>query len=146
MQHDLMLRFADFDSYEYEEMVLLRHKILREPLGMEFTQEQLDMEHDSFHLGAYYDNVLVGCLILKAMDNGRLKMRQVCVAEKFQKEGVGKGMCVFAEEYAKGEGYQILYCHARAVAAPFYDKLGYVRVGDPFDEVGLEHYLMELAL
>lgn len=141
-----MLRFAEFDSYDYEEMVLLRHKILREPLGLHFTQEQLSAEHDSLHLGAYVNNDLAGCLILKAMDDDRLKMRQVCVVEKFQKHGIGRRMCYFCEEYARGEGYSTLYCHARKTAAPFYDKLGYVVVGDEFEEVGLAHFLMELAL
>lgn len=141
-----MLRFAEFDSFEYEEMVLLRHRLLREPLGLEFTQEQLDKEHDSFHLGAYLNNELVGCLILKDMEDGRLKMRQVCVAEKYQKEGVGKMMCLFSEEYAKGEGFKVLYCHARAIVSSFYEKLGYAIEGDAFQEVGLEHYKMELEL
>lgn len=146
MSEDLLLRFADFDSYEYEEMVLLRHRILREPLGLHFTEEQLDAEHDSMHLGAYYGDELVACLILKGQEDGRLKMRQVCVSETHQREGIGKKMCHFSEEYAKGEGYNVLYCHARAVAAPFYKKLGYETVGDAFDEVGLEHYKMELVL
>jgi len=73
-------------------------------------------------------------------------MRQVCVAEKHQKLGVGRLMCLFAEEYARGEGYDLLYCHARAVVASFYDRLGYERVGEPFEEVGLEHYRMDLVL
>jgi predicted GNAT family N-acyltransferase len=36
--------------------------------------------------------------------------------------------------------------HARATAVPFYLRLGYTVVGEPFEEVGIPHRGMEKAL
>jgi len=140
------MRFAEFDSTEYEEMILLRHNILRKPLGLNFTSEQLDAEKDSHHLGAYLGEELVGCLILKPIDKKTLKMRQVCVSEVEQKSGVGAAMCDHSEYFAVENGFTKIFCHARAVVSDFYKKIGYSVVGEPFEEVGLEHFRMEKDL
>ena len=36
--------------------------------------------------------------------------------------------------------------HAREAAVPFYERLGYLSEGEPFDEVGLPHRAMRKRL
>ena len=36
--------------------------------------------------------------------------------------------------------------HARQVAVPFYERLGYSIVGEPFEEVSIPHFKMEKGL
>lgn len=143
---DLRIGFIDFASDAYEDTVVLRHKILREPLGLAFTEEQLSREEGDYHLAVYQDNELLACLILVDSGEGRMKMRQVAVAESSQRKGLGQIMCNFAEDFAREQKMNTIYCHARDVAVAFYEKLSYNKIGEPFEEVGITHYRMEKAL
>ena len=140
------LKWIEHGSEGYEDIVALRYKILRKPLNLHFTPEQLAEEKNYFHLGYYLDNKINGCLMLCPEENGRIKMKQVAVAEEFQGKGIGAKMIKEAEEFASEKGFTLMYCHARDTAVPFYEKLGYHKEGDMFVEVTIPHYEMEKNL
>ncbi len=128
----------------YEKMVVLRDQILRKPLGLAFTKDELAAEHSQWHIACYSatDKVLIGCCILVPFGTS-LKMRQVAVAEAYQRKGVGKALALFCEKFALENGnFQLIYCSARVTAVPFYEKLGYKVEGKMFKEVGIDHFKM----
>lgn len=131
---------------EYQTTIDLRDRVLRQPLGLEFTQEQLDAEHTDYHLTAWQDDQLVGCLILTPGEQGRIKMRQVAIDPDWQGKGVGKQLVQYSEQFAKEKGFTTMYCHARDLAVPFYEKLGYHTVGEPFVEVTITHFVMQKSI
>lgn len=140
-------------SPAYWQTVALRDEILRRPLGLQFTPEQLAVEAMQHHLACYSDEItadlpqLLACLILQKADiAGFIKMRQVAVTEIYQRQGVGAALCQFAEQWAVEQGFAHIYCHARDTAAPFYKKLGYCIEGEPFSEVGIIHYKMSKTI
>lgn len=133
-------------SPEYQALVALRRAILRLPLGLDFTDEQLAAEATDIHLGAYGQGQLMGGLILTPLSSSTLKMRQVAVAESAQQAGVGTALVRRSEELARGLGYHTLVLNARETAVPFYLKLGYALVGEPFVEVGIPHRAMQKHL
>ena len=47
---------------------------------------------------------------------------------------------------ARGRGDQRVVLHAQRSAEGFYDRLGFVREGLPFEEAGIPHVTMSLAL
>jgi hypothetical protein len=67
------------------------------------------------------------------------KMRQVAVSPERQRQVIGKRL-VEAAEVAVATG--LITLHAREVAIPFYEAMGYEKVGDPFFEVGIPHIKM----
>jgi predicted GNAT family N-acyltransferase len=131
-----------FGTPAYDATVALRYDILRKPLGLTFTQEQLDNEVNDFHLAAYMDDEIIACLILTQSENGEIKMRQVAVKENKQGMGIGKKLVAFAETFAKEKGFTKMVLHARETAVPFYTALAYNTEGQPFTEVGLPHKKM----
>jgi predicted GNAT family N-acyltransferase len=133
-------------SVAYCHTVLLRDAILRKPLGLVFTPEQLRAENNDIHVACFEGDKLVGCLILVPHDNGKVKMRQVAVAESHQRKGIGTLMCKFSHQWAIDNNYASMYCHARDVAEPFYTKLGYSIISAPFTEVNIKHWKMEKKL
>jgi len=135
-----------FDSPEYRDEVELRDKILRKPLGLSFTEEQLKAEIEEYHLGAYLSGKLIGCLLFKPLDNKTVKMRQVAVDETIQGKGVGKKLVEFSEKFAFEKGYLEIILNARDTAVPFYLKSGYEVVGEMFIEVTIPHYKMRKLL
>jgi predicted GNAT family N-acyltransferase len=140
---NLSTMIIEFGSTEYDETVKLRTKILREPLNMEFTIEQLEAEYADTHLACTDESgKIVGCLILTKKSDNVVKMRQVAVEDSLQGKGIGKILVSFCEEVASYNQYKTIELNARLSAVPFYEKLGYTKQGDEFFEVGIPHYFM----
>jgi ribosomal protein S18 acetylase RimI-like enzyme len=137
---------VDFGSTEYEATVALRRAVLRAPLGLDFSPEELERDRSDRHIACQSNGQIVGCLILAPLSDGDIRMRQVAVAAHAQRQGVGRALARFAEELARELGFKRIVLHAREEAVPFYEKLGYSRFGEPFEEVTLPHRQMRKRL
>jgi ribosomal protein S18 acetylase RimI-like enzyme len=133
-------------SAGYEATVALRTEVLRRPLGLAFTAEELAREDADHHLVCRDDGVLIACLVVTPRTTDDAKVRQVAVAPSLQGQGVGAALSRFAEDFARQRGFRTITLHARATAVGFYEKLGYQRVGEPFEEVTLPHWKMQKTL
>jgi ribosomal protein S18 acetylase RimI-like enzyme len=142
----LEVRLIAHGSPDYAEMVTLRRRILRAPLGLDFTPEQLAAERDDLLVGAYEDGQLVGCLLMTPHGERALHMRQVAVDADRQGGGIGRELVRFAEQLALERGYTEIELHARETAVAFYLKLGYEVTGEPYIEVTLPHRTMFKSL
>ena len=137
----------DFATPEYDETVALRDKILRKPLNMVFSAEDLAKEYSDIHLAAYDDAwILRGCLVLTPKPDKVIKMRQVAVDSDMQGKGYGRALVEKSEVVARLKGYERMELSARDTAVPFYEKLGYHTEGGMFIEVSIEHYKMAKKL
>lgn len=137
----------EFGTPEYDETVRLRDEVLRKPLGLYFTAEQLAAEYDSQHLIATdLGGRLIACLILVPASESVIKMRQVAVRPDLQGRGVGTALVQAAEGLAVDGGFREMVLHARETAVEFYRKLDYRTEGDCFEEVGIPHYKMRKTL
>jgi len=130
----------------YQASVLLRNEVLRRPLGLELTGEELERERSDYHLVCEENGVLVGCLVLGPQGNDEIRMRQVAVSPHARGQGIGRALTEFAEEFSRQRGFRRLTLHARTTAVPFYEKLGYERTGDEFEEVTIPHWSMQKRL
>lgn len=142
MEAEQHVRLVAFNSEEYRQTVRLRDEVLRAPLGLTFTPEQLAAEANDLHLACFARGQLAGCLILTPQDRGAIKMRQVAVSPLVQKQGVGTILVRASEQIAAERGYQRMVLHARETAVPFYLRLGYEVAGEPFEEVTVPHRAM----
>ena len=142
MRDNLRIELVQHNSQAYLDTVRLRDEILRKPLGLTFSDDDLQAESSSFHVACYLQEELVGCLILKPDTTETLKMRQVAVSDKKQGLGIGRAMVEYSEEFARTNGFTNLSMNARDTAVPFYLKLGYHVEGEPFEEVTITHRFM----
>lgn len=140
------LREIPFEGPGYAEMLELRNRILRRPLGLELGEDERQRDAAAFLLGCYDGGKLVGCLLLEKSNQEWVKMRQVAVSEDMQGRGVGAQLLEGAYDVARKWGYENMYCHARMTASDFYLKHGWLPVGDEFDEQGIPHKRMEAPL
>jgi len=138
----LSVEHVRYGSPEYEATVELRRQVLRRPLGLDFTPEQLAAEADDVHLALFEGREAVACLILTAEDSDLVKMRQVAVREDQQGKGLGRRLVEAFETVARERGARRIVLHARETAVPFYLALGYALEGEPFEEVGIPHRTM----
>lgn len=130
----------------YRECIALRLAVLRTPLGLSFTEEELQRESASLHLACHDGKDLVGCLVLVPLPDGEIKMRQVAVAPAAQGRGIGRSLVDAAETLARHRGFNLMTLHARTTAVPFYERLGYETVGEEFVEVTVPHLVMQKRL
>ncbi|PWJ42208.1 GNAT family N-acetyltransferase [Sediminitomix flava] len=143
----MIIKEIKHGSEDYKRTVELRDAVLRKPLNLEFSAEELDNEFDSFHLAALNDHdEVVGCLVLQPLENQQIKMRQVAIREDFQGKGLGKVLVNFSEVFSYEQDFNEMIVHSRDVAMGFYEKLGYTKVGEPFEEVGIKHFRLEKKL
>lgn len=136
----------DHGTEKYRQMVALRDEILRRPLGLTYTPEDLEPDKEDILIGAFDDGRILGCCILRAEGNNCIRLRQMAVKNNQQGKGVGQQIMRFAETLARDKGYKVLTMHARDTAIGFYEKQGYKVIGDGFLEVTIPHHKMEKFL
>jgi N-acetylglutamate synthase-like GNAT family acetyltransferase len=133
-------------SKEYQQMVELRLEILRKPLGLIFSPEELEKEKDDILIGAFDEEEMTGCCILTKINENSVKLRQMAVMKNMQGKGIGETIIQFAENIARDKGYKTLTMHARDTALGFYEKYDYKIEGEGFLEVNIPHHLMKKNL
>lgn len=135
---------------EYDRAVQLRREVLRWPLGLEYTAEQLAEESTQRHFvgecGMTGQLEYLCSATMHEEEPGVARIRQVAVRADSQGKGLGAELMLFVEQKAREAGFtQSLLC-SRHYAIPFYEKLGYVCVSDWFEEVGMPHRTMVKSL
>jgi predicted GNAT family N-acyltransferase len=143
---EMALKIIDYGTEEYQQMLKLRKEILRKPLGLNFSQEELEREKDNLLMAAFDDDKMLACCMLVEEDPQTVRLRQMAVLNDLQGQGIGKALMQFAENLARDRGYQKITMHARKNAAGFYEKMGYRIIGDEFIEITIPHYVMEKSL
>ena len=142
----MALKIIDHGTKEYEQMVKLRDDILRKPLGLKFTPEELESEKSNLLMVAYEDEQMLGCCMLVQEGPETVRLRQMAVLNDLQGKGIGKALMQFAENLARDRGYKKITMHARQNALGFYEKMGYKKVGKEFQEITIPHFVMEKEL
>lgn len=142
----MRLSIIEYKSLEYIAMCRLRNEILRKPIGLQLTQEEIERDANDILLACFNKNELVACCILTPDDDKSVRMRQMAVSKSYQEKGIGRKLVLFAESTARKKGFASIWMHARKTAVGFYRKLNYLTVGEEFEEVGIPHYQMEKSL
>lgn len=135
---------VDFGTPECDGILQLRYAVLRKPLGLFFHEDDISQEYDQEHFGCYHtdSHELVGCLLLRPLTEKAIKMRQVAIRPDLQGHGLGRFMVENSESWSRKHGFEVMELHARLTAVPFYERMGYTKKGNIFQEVGLDHYYM----
>ena len=142
----MALKIIDHGTKEYQQMIKLREDILRKPLGLTFSQHELEDEKNNLLIGAFEDGDMLGCCMLVEETPETVKLRQMAVLNVLQGKGIGRALMQFAENLARDHGYRILTMHARKNSVGFYEKMGYKVKSQEFFEVSIPHYEMEKEL
>ena len=140
------LKQIDHGTGEYKKMIALRQQILRQPLGLSFSFEELEKEKDDLLIAAFDDDDMLGCCLLSKINNDTMRLRQMAVQNNLQGKGIGASIMSFVENLARDKGYKCLMMHARNTAIGFYERFGYKVRGHEFIEVGVPHHVMEKIL
>lgn len=138
-------KLIGYKSAEYDKMVTLRYEVLRKPLGLTFSDDDLSRDKDDLLLVGCFPHTedIAGCCILSPVNKQTVQLRQMAVAGICQNKGIGRKLLSYAEQVAKDYRYEYVHLHAREVAVGFYKKQGYSVESDVFIEVGIPHFEMK---
>lgn len=143
---EVAARRIDYGGDDYRRSLQLRDDVLRSPLGRSIADDDLSGDAEALHVGAFAEERLVGILLLKPKSEGLLQMKQVAVEGALRGMNVGRKLVEYAERLATRQGCGEIMLHAREVAVIFYEKLGYTREGEVFEEMGIPHCVMRKNL
>ncbi|MDA8886066.1 GNAT family N-acetyltransferase [Bacteroidia bacterium] len=122
----------------------LRAEVLRKPLGLPADDPAFNDKESDVHFVALKKDSVVGIVVLVPdYKPGVGKLRQMATAEEVRGEGYGIALGSALEEYAAKNGMTSILLHSRHYAVGFYEKLGYKITSDVFQEVGIDHFVME---
>ena len=123
-------------------MLAFRDLHLRRPLGLVQTPADSAGEDSQIHVAFVRDDAVLGTVLLKLSAAPVARLRQMVVSPELQGQGVGRQLVRHVEEIAREHGCRRMELHARMVAQPFYERLGYAAFGPEFEEVTIPHVAM----
>ncbi len=120
-----------------EETYPMRLAVLRRGIDLPYKFKE-DFNKDTFHLGAYYADELVGIatFIKKKMgdlEEDQYQLRGMATLLKVRGKGLGKKMIEEAITLLIAKNVTSLWCNARKEAVPFYEKLNFNKIGEQFE-------------
>jgi len=133
---------APLGSDLYAQGLRLREAILRQPLGLAVSREELFDDAMRQHFCAVSYGAVVGTVSLRPLDETTLHLKQMAVAEARRRERIGERLLAHAEGWATEAGFRLMVLHARIGAEGFYVGLGYAQEGAPFEENTIPHIRM----
>lgn len=146
---EIVLKFIEIEwcSPEYQAALELRHRVLRQPLGLKLTAQELDGEHDQRHYGLWDTDELdggklVAVVIARPKGADAVELRQMAVDPDRTRQGFGTELLRHVESELTDHGFSEIHLNARETAIGFYETQGYEAIGDPFELISLPHRKM----
>ena len=105
-------------------------------------RDEYENEEDSTHFLLIDDNTPVATARYRQTKNG-IKMERFAVLKEMR--GKGYGLLILNHMIADlSNNVLVKYLHAQVQVVGFYEKVGFKKIGEQFDEVGIMHYKMIL--
>jgi GNAT superfamily N-acetyltransferase len=128
----------DLRRARVEELIDLRHDVLRHGLPRESAMFEGDAAPTTRHYGAFDGGTAVGCatLMLNQWEGEPAwQVRGMATDARFRSRGLGAALLRMAEAEVVEERspVRLLWCNARVPAIRFYEKLGWAVRCEPFD-------------
>ena len=108
--------------------------------------DQHDRQATTRHYLARVDGKPAGAARWRPTDKG-VKLERFAVLDGFRGHGVGTALVrqVLADVQAEAPAAAQVYLHAQLQAIPLYERTGFQKVGEMFEECDIQHYKMVLG-
>lgn len=135
----LIFKIIKYASKEYQKTLHLRDEVMRKPLGLRLSEEDIKYDYKRIHIGGYCGNELICGCSLRIIHKKIAHIYSVFVKQKFQNKGIGQQMMVFIENFTKSQGVIRLYVEGRKSAKYFYLKCGFLPCGNEYTDMNILH-------
>lgn len=142
----LFKQIVSLKENAYRQCLQLHHDVLRKPLGLSLSEYDKSEDEKSILLGCFNQSRLIGFMMLSPREQGTVQLRQVCILQAYQGQGIGSLLLTYTEKTALNKGYFKIWANVRKTAEPFYRNAGYETQGDPFSLKEIPHVYMQKSL
>jgi predicted GNAT family N-acyltransferase len=142
------LRCGAWDALK-DDARAVRHAVFVHEQGIDESEEWDDDDAHAVHavLGNLSGLPLAtGRLIFKGLAPGHAKIGRMAVLRSARGDGLGRRVLLALMDEARSRGISQLSLNAQLSAQAFYAAQGFRPEGEVFDEVGIPHQKMTLAL
>jgi predicted GNAT family N-acyltransferase len=123
----------------------LRREVFVDEQGVALQEDRDGRDDDALHLVAFLDGALVGtCRLLLSGD--RVKLGRMVVKATARGRGIAGLLLAEADARARDLGAATVVLGAQLTATGVYERAGYERYGDVFDDAGIDHVMMRKSL
>jgi histone acetyltransferase (RNA polymerase elongator complex component) len=131
----LQIKEINYHSEEYKRLLNFRFNNLRKPLNLNWSEEDLLNENRQNHFALKNQSEIVGSFCLKKIDCSTIRLRQMAIEKKWQRQGYGSSILKFTEKFAIKNNYKKIIIIARLSALDFYKKKFFKTSGNIFTDV-----------
>ena len=134
------------DPGDFHAALAIREVVFIEEQAVPPSIERDEEDARAYHCLALVDGHAVGTgrlVELEAPPEGETgrwgQIGRMAVLAAHRKHGLGRSILEFLEAEARRRGLDGIKLHAQVHAYGFYEGMGYVKVGEPFEEAGIPH-------
>ena len=138
----MQIKEINYHSEEYQRLLDFRFNNLRKPLNLEWSKEDLLNENKQIHFALKIQSEIIGSFCLKKINCSTIRLRQMAIEKKFQKQGYGSSILKFTEKFAIQNNYKKIIIIARLSALDFYKKNFFKTSGNIFTDVTVSSIYM----
>ena len=134
------------DAQTYQRLLELRREVFEteQKIPAELQVDTIDPK--AIHFFIEQGDRVVACGRAYSTKPSVLEVGRVCVEASQRSQGLGAAIIESAIEFARAHGFSSVKLGAQCSSEEFYSKLGFVRCGEVYQEVGLPHVEMSLSL
>jgi len=104
-----------------------------------------EFENISEHFIVIHDKKIIGCGRIRAIDK-YAKLERIAILKEYRCKGFGTKLTKYLIDYCKQKNFNQIRLHSQIYVVDFYKKLGFIVIGEPFDEAGIKHLEMQMSI
>ena len=133
-------RFSFRDTEMAQQAFSIRKAVFVEEQGVDATLEY-DHEEEARHYLLFLGEKPIATARWRETGQG-IKLERFAVLPHFRNRGIGE---IVLKEVLKDVSSlgKMVYLHSQLKAVPFYQRNGFVKIGEQFTEAGIEHFFMK---
>jgi len=130
------------EQINYELTWQIRHEVMYPDYPLD--KIKLDNEEEGLHFGLFTDGHLTSVISL-FREADVYQFRKFATLNNAQGKGYGSFLLQHVINIAEEGEATRLWCNARISAAPFYERFGFVKVGQKYIKDNIDYVTMELT-
>lgn len=141
--NESLIKIATGDK-EIADCMEIRKLVFETEQGIDNAKDFDGKDEASDHVIVYIDTQPIGTARVRYLDSEKkvAKIERVAVLKEYRKLGIGKLIMEFLHDQLEEKGVKKVTLDSQEYAKGFYENMGYIQEGEPFEEVGIPHVKM----
>ncbi len=129
---------------EVADCMEVRRLVFQAEQGIDSAEDFDGKDEKADHVIVYIDTQPIGTARVRYLDSEKkvAKIERVAVLKEYRKLGIGKLIMEFLHDQLEEKGVKEATLDSQEYAKGFYENMGYIQEGEPFEEAGIPHVKM----